>query len=238
MAVAYFIITLPTALLIREAPDRTFGHASSLPPTHPVRISEREVIMWVSIAVIFCCICMALPIVHLVPLLTDQGKDAGVAASVLLVLMISGGFGRIAGGKLGDLIGPIPAYMTMSLGQTVFVFWFPHLNGLGGFYLLAIVFGFTYSGVMVSILVCTRMMVSPSIAARAMGITSFFGWVGMAMGGYLGGVFFDHSGNYVNAFAFASAAGFINLFILFLFFMRARGRSVYTDANILGVPNA
>jgi MFS family permease len=238
MAVAYFVITLPTALLIREAPDRTFGRASRVPPSHPVRISEREVIMWVSIAVIFCCICMALPIVHLVPLLTDQGKDASVAASVLLVLMISGGFGRIAGGKLGDLIGPIPAYMTMSLGQTVFVFWFPHLNALGGFYLLAIAFGFTYSGVMSSILVCTRMMVSPSFGARAMGITSFFGWIGMAMGGYLGGAFFDSSGSYVMAFAFASASGFINLVILLVFLTRARGGSVYTDANTLGVPSS
>ena len=181
-------------------------------------------------------ICMALPIVHLVPLLTDQGKDASVAASVLLVLMISGGFGRIAGGKLGDLIGPIPAYMAMSLGQTVFVFWFPHLNALGGFYLLAIAFGFTYSGVMSSILVCTRLMVSPSFGARAMGITSFFGWIGMAMGGYLGGVFFDSSGSYVIAFAFASASGFINLVILFVFFTRARGPSVYTEANVPGVP--
>jgi MFS family permease len=168
--------------------------------------------------------------------------------------MISGGFGRVAGGKLGDLIGPIPAYMMMSLGQTVFVFWFPHLNGLGGFYLLAIAFGFTYSGVMSSILVCTRMMVSPSIGARAMGITSFFGWMGMALGGYLGGVFFDDSGSYIYAFGFASAAGFVNLAILLPFFLRARGSigrsstgpangsgsadSVYTEANIPGVPSS
>ena len=128
--------------------------------------------------------------------------------------------------------------MTMSLGQTVFVFWFPHLNELGGFYLLAIAFGFTYSGVMSSILVCTRMMVSPSFGARAMGITSFFGWLGMALGGYLGGAFFDSTGSYVYAFTFASVSGFINLAILLGFFMRARGESVYTETNILGVPSS
>ena len=31
---------------------------------------------------------------------------------------------------------------------------------------------------------CTRMMVSARFAARAMGLTSFFGWLGMGMGGF------------------------------------------------------
>lgn len=244
LAVGYLVIAVPTALLIREAPDRSLGRAQGIRPSHPVRVSEREVIAWISFAVIFCCICMSVPIVHLVPLLTDQGWDPATGASVLLVLMIAGAFGRVTGGKLCDLIGPIPAYMTMSLGQTVFVFGFPHLEGLAAYYLLAVLFGFTYSGVMSSILVSTRMMVSPAIAARAMSITSFFGWIGMASGGYLGGRLFDTTGDYQWAFGVASLSGLVNLAILTLFFYRARGgasagpagpvepESVYTGARV------
>jgi MFS family permease len=110
----------------------------------------------------------------------------------------------------------------MSAGQTLFVFGFPHIDGAAGLYTLAIFFGFTYSGVMSSILVCVRMMVSARYAGRAMSITSFFGWVGMGLGGFFGGMFFDMSGDYSWSFAFASFMGILNLIILAAFFIRLR----------------
>lgn len=223
MAVTYLLIALPIAFLIRESPLRQRILSRSMPDeerTFP--LSEIEVIIWISIAVIFCCNCMAVPIVHLVPLLTDNGHTLETATSVLLVLMLSGVAGRIMGGRLGDMMGALPGYFLMSLGQTAFVVWFVFIDHLFGLYALAIVFGFTYSGVMSSILVCTRMMVSARYAARAMAITSFFGWSGMGMGGYFGGLFFDLSGNYVSSFTFAAIAGMVNLFILVLFMLRIR----------------
>ena len=107
--------------------------------------------------------------------------------------------------------------MLMSLGQTISVVWFPHVAYGPGLYVLAIFFGFTYSGLMSTILVCARTMVSAGFAARAMGITAFFGWMGMGLGGYLGGVFFDLRGDYELSFAFAMIVGWVNLIILSLF---------------------
>jgi MFS family permease len=142
-----------------------------------------------------------------------------------LVLMLAGAAGRIAGGQLGDVIGPLPTYLLMSLGQTVFVFWFPYMEAGWGLYLLAVCFGFTYSGVMSSILVCTRMMVSARFAARAMSVTAFFGWGGMGVGGYFAGMLFDRYGDYLWSFSFASGMGVINIAILLLFTLRiARAR--------------
>jgi predicted MFS family arabinose efflux permease len=132
--------------------------------------------------------------------------------------------GRILGGRLGDTLGALPAYMLMSLGQTISVIWFPYVEGTLALYLLALFFGFTYSGVMSSILVCTRMMVSPRFAGRAMSLTSFFGWMGMGMGGYLGGVFFDLRGDYAWAYGFAGVMGVVNLAILTLFRLRIAGQ--------------
>ena len=163
---------------------------------------------------------MAVPIMHLVPLLTDSGFSLESATRVLMILMICGAFGRIFGGMLGDYIGPLPGYFLMSLGQTIFVIWFPQVSTTAGIYLLAAFFGFTYSGVMSSILVCTRVMVSAQFAARAMSLTSFFGWIGMGLGGFLGGYFFDSEGNYIWAFTFAGIMGCINLLILSQFWFR------------------
>lgn len=230
MAIVYLVIALPIAFLIKESPRRLQARSTTAIEERTFPISEKEVVMWMSAAVIFCCVCMSVPIVHLVPMLTDKNWSVEFATSVLLVLMLAGGVGRVMGGKLGDMIGALPTYIVMSAGQTFSVFWFPHIEGSAGLYLLAICFGFTYSGVMSSILVCVRMMVSARFAARAMSLTSFFGWSGMGMGGYFGGLFFDSRGDYDWSFAFAAFMGVINLIILSMFFMRTRTARIQASA--------
>ncbi len=231
MAICYFVVAFPIAFLIRESPARISARTAVEPSPRDFPLSEVEVIIWISCAVIFCCNCMSVPIVHLVPLLTDKGHPLEYATSVLLVLMLAGAAGRVLGGKLGDMIGALPAYMLMSAGQTFFVFWFPHVDSTVSLYLIAICFGFAYSGVMTCILFSTRMMVSARFAARAMSITSFFGWNGMGLGGFLGGYFFDLSGNYVWSFTFASVAGIGNLIILTFFMVRIRRKRLLNSAS-------
>lgn len=130
------------------------------------------------------------------------------------------------GGKLGDVIGALPTYIIMSVGQTVSVFWFPYMDQAWSLYLLAVIFGFTYSGVMSSILVCVRMMVSARFSARAMSVTSFFGWTGMGLGGFFGGLFYDINGDYQLSFAFASLMGLLNIIVLTAFYTRAKGQRI------------
>lgn len=224
LAIIYILISLPIAFLIKESPWRINARNQEEEEERNFPLSEKEVVSWISVAVIFCCICMSIPIMHLVPLLTDKGFSLEFATSVLMILMICGAFGRILGGMLGDYIGALPGYILMSFGQTIFVVWFPHLISPTSIYVLAALFGFTYSGVMSSILVCTRIMVSAKFGARAMSLTSLFGWIGMGLGGFLGGYFFDIYGDYSWAFAFAGITGIVNLFILALFFMNIRKR--------------
>jgi MFS family permease len=73
-----------------------------------------------------------------------------------------------------------------------------------------------------SALLTIRSFVPWRIAGTAIGLVSLFGWIGMGLGGYLGGVFFDWSGSYVASFALAAAAGVVNLAILACLFMRLR----------------
>ena len=226
MAIIYLAISIPAALFIRESPWREQARTSTEEEPRDFPLSEKEAITWLCSAVIFCCICMSVPIVHLVPLLTDAEFTIEFATSVLMVLMFCGAFGRILGGKLGDMIGALPAYLLMSLGQTVSVIWFPYVTNPIGLYLLAAFFGFTYSGVMSSILVTTRMVVSAKFAGRANSLGSFFGWTGMGIGGFLGGYFFDLYGDYFWSFAFASFMGAINLLVLLRFLARINNRKV------------
>ena len=222
LALIYISISLPISLLIKESPWRVDARSDAISEESNFPLSEKAVVAWISFAVIFCCVCMSVPIMHLVPLLTDKGFSLEFSTFVLMLLMICGAFGRIFGGMLGDYIGALPGYFLMSLGQTIFVVWFPHLVSPLGIYVVAALFGFTYSGVMSSILVCTRMMVSAKFGARAMSLTSFFGWIGMGLGGFLGGYLFDIYGDYTWAFTIAGISGFINLIVLSFFFLQIR----------------
>ena len=225
LALIYISISLPISLLIKESPWRVDARSDAISEERHFPLSEKAVVAWISFAVIFCCVCMSVPIMHLVPLLTDKGFGLEFSTFVLMLLMICGAFGRIFGGMLGDYIGALPGYFLMSLGQTIFVVWFPHLVSPLGIYVVAALFGFTYSGVMSSILVCTRMMVSAKFGARAMSLTSFFGWIGMGLGGFLGGYLFDIYGDYTWAFTIAGISGFINLIVLSFFFLQIRRKS-------------
>ena len=226
MAISYLVVALPIGFLVRESPRRQKARVSPETEVRHFALSEKEVVLWMCLAVMFCCNCMAVPIVHLVPMLTDADYTLQFATSVFLVLMLAGGVGRIVGGKLGDVIGALPTYIIMSVGQTVSVFWFPYMDQAWSLYLLAVIFGFTYSGVMSSILVCVRMMVSARFSARAMSVTSFFGWTGMGLGGFFGGLFYDINGDYQLSFAFASLMGLLNIIVLTAFYTRAKGQRI------------
>ena len=225
LALIYISISFPVSLLIKESPWRVDARSDAINEERNFPLSEKAVVAWISFAVIFCCVCMSVPIMHLVPLLTDKGFSLEFSTFVLMLLMICGAFGRIFGGMLGDYIGALPGYFLMSLGQTIFVVWFPHLVSPLGIYVIAALFGFTYSGVMSSILVCTRMMVSAKFGARAMSLTSFFGWIGMGLGGFFGGYLFDIYGDYTWAYTIAGISGFINLIVLSFFFLQIRRKS-------------
>lgn len=157
LAIGYLALALPLALFVRDPRARiqaARGEDKPAPGEDAFPLPPNETIAWLGAAVVFCCTCMSVPIVHLVPLISDRGVALDTAASVLMVLMLAGGVGRVLGGKLADHIGSLGAYMLASLGQTVLVIWFPLVTPLAGAYALAAVFGFVYSGVMTSILVC------------------------------------------------------------------------------------
>ena len=228
LGTAYLILAIPIALLVRDSPRRKSITTEAAPPQKdgsPFPLSTRVVVLWVSFAVIFCCMAMAIPIVHLVPLLTDNGMSPQNAVSVFLFLMLAGVVGRILGGKLADHIGAIQSYACMSILQTSVIFIFPYAENIILIYILAIIFGIAFSGVMVSFLVSVRMMVPGRYLARSMATVSMAGWIGMGLGGWQGGYIFDLTGDYFWSYWSGSIAGGINLVILFFFYQHLKNKS-------------
>jgi MFS family permease len=228
IGLGYLAISLPLIGLIRNPPREQLALSSAPKPSaheKPVWISPRESLFWVCSAIVFCCICMAVPQVHIPALASDFGFAAERAASVLTVVMVAGAIGRLAFGRIADKVGPLKCYMLASFGQTAFVFWFTQSGSVGFLYSLAVVFGLFFGGVSMSALLTIRSLVPARVAGGAIGLVSMFGWIGMGLGGFLGGYLFDWAGSYRASFAVAAGAGVINLCILTLLYLRLRSKT-------------
>ncbi|WP_416899294.1 MAG: MFS transporter [Minwuia sp.] len=229
IGITFLALGVPLALLVRDPPSRVRTKGMPPPVTHgepPPPVPPRVSLPFLSAAAYFCCICMSVPIVHVVALTSDRGIDPTLASTVLSVLMIAGISGRILGGKLADMVGAVPGWMIASAGQTTLVLLFPFTENIWATYVLAAVFGVFYSADMSSILVAGRMLMPARIAAQALGVVVFFGWLGMGTGAWLGGALYDLTGSYVWSYAAAALGGVVNLIILSAFWLRLRGKRV------------
>lgn len=179
---------------------------------------------------------MSVPLMHLVPLIQGCGIPAPEAGSVVFVMMLAAIAGRVAFGRLADMIGAVQAYLAASAWQTALVFVFTRIDDLSLFYIFAPVYGFGYAGVMTGVLTTIRSLTPAVRRASASGVILAFAWAGHGLGGYLGGVFFDMTGTYDLTFAVAVAAGVANLTVVALVFILVLRRERRDEGLVSATP--
>jgi MFS family permease len=210
---AFAALTLvPLSLLMIRAPQpegiapSAAAGSGSLPP--------RILLPALSLAVLGCCTGMAVPLMHLVPLIQGVCGVGAEAGGPLLAMLVAAVAGRVFFGRLADMIGPLRAWMVATGWQTILMLGFIILGSMQSFWLFAPLYGFGYGGVMVGVLVTVGTLTPAARRASATGIVLAFGWAGHAFGGWQGGFFFDLTGGYFWTYANAVVAGFINLAIV------------------------
>ena len=215
LGLGYLVILVPLMFLLRPAPVLLSSTGPSPASNDNLwGLPHTLTIPWLALAGVFCCICMAVPLVHLVPLGIDLGCSPQTAAGLLLSLMIAGVFGRLFFGWLADRIGGLRSYFLASLAQTLVVFWFTQTASIALLYQLSVLFGFGFAGVMTCLLICAREAAPLRISGTAMAIVSTTAWIGMGIGSYQGGYLYDASGSYVLSYANAALAGIMNLAVV------------------------
>jgi MFS family permease len=228
LGVLFISVMVPLALLLRDAP-----HRQAVRPATPGGLSATRLLALLSLAAALCCVCMATPLVHVVTLGSDRGLAGREAAGLLAVMMVAGMAGRIAFGRIADRAGSLRTYLAASAGQTLLAFLFPYAGSAVQLYALSALFGLVFSGAMTSFLLCAREYAPAGKTGLSIGVVMFFAWIGMALGAWQGGLFYDLCGNYFPSFANASLAGVANLLILTLLYLytaqgqrkRKRGQS-------------
>ncbi len=228
MGLGAWCVLIPVALLVRQPPALRRGgiaHGATAPAASAEPgMGAGWVAAMLSPAIVCCCICMAIPIIHVVPLAMDKGIDAQTAAAVLTVMMSVSVIGRVGIGKVADAIGGTRALFLASATQTALIFWFTQVGQPAGLYIVAVLFAVGYGGVIPAYAIIIRELVPPRKVGRVTGLVMFFGNVGMGTGGFLGGLLYDWSGSYTLSFGTGAVAGLVNLAIVgtLLVYLRAR----------------
>ncbi|UWQ20089.1 MFS transporter [Jannaschia sp. W003] len=232
--VLMLVLLVPLALTLRPPPPSGASNATAragYPPFHVV-------VPALCLAIVLCCTTMSVPLMHLVPLVQDRGHAAEEAGGVVFAMLLVAILGRVAFGKLADVIGALPAYMTATAWMAALVYGFVLLEDAGAFLGYAIIYGFGYAGVMTGVLVSIGALTAPERRGMAIGVVTMFGWFGHANGGFLGGALFDATGGHEVAFGIAAATGLANLLVvgtLLLWVRRDRtGRDELYRAHLIG----
>ena len=238
VGITMLVLLISLAMLIKQPPKISTGldagstDNSLIDGADTTLIPPNTFAVWLGAAAFLCCICMSVPLMHLVPLMQDRGLSLEDAGSVLLVMLTVAIVGRIVFGKLADMIGAIRTYWIASCWQTVLVFFFLQVDTLQGYYIFAIIYGFGYAGVMTGVLIYARVLTPTSKRASVLGIVLFFAYLGHGIGGYQGGYFFDLTGNYTLTYANAAMAGILNLILVgALYFTTNRRRATLAFAS-------
>lgn len=213
-------ILVPIACGMRQAPAATA--ASFREP----ELQPALAIPMLSAAVFFCCTCMAVPLMHLMPLMQSLCISPTDAGGVMFVMLLAAIGGRIAYGKLCDRIGAPRSWFVASALQTMGVLAFTQFGSPREFLLFSVVYGFAYAGVMTSILVTVRALTPARNKATWMGIVLSFAWLGHAFGGFQGAFAYDLTAGYQAGFAAGALAGAGNLIVVGTLIWLTRPRRV------------
>jgi len=200
-AVGASLVLIPTALLIRRAPvTATAPSAAAVAPRRkasPAFAALRTPQFIVLAGTFFlCCAAHSGPIFHTVSYAMLCGASALAAASIYSVEGVAGLFGRLLFGLLADRIGVRRVIVGGLALQAVGIYAYIYASELQHFYMLAVVLGLVYGGVMPLYAVLARDYFSAGVMGTVLGAATMTSSIGMAFGPVGGGWLYDTFGSY------------------------------------------
>jgi MFS family permease len=180
-----------------------------------------------AIAGISCCVAMSMPQVHIVAYCADLGYGVARGAEMLSLMLGFGIVSRVATGWIADRVGGVTTLLLGSTLQGVALVVYLVADGLTSLYLASALFGLFQGGIVPSYAIIVREYFPPREAATRVGFTVSVTVLGMALGGWMGGMLFDITGSYRAAFLNGIAWNVLNAAIAAWLLMR-QGRRTAT----------
>jgi MFS family permease len=237
VAMVVVAVIVPVSLLVRRPPalvsasaeaDGAANSAPAMPIGELVRSPPYLVLVLTNF---FCCATHSGPIIHTVSYAVTCGIPLGTAVTIYSAEGLAGLGGRIAFGLAGDRFGARRTLIAGLLMQAFFAAFYYFASSLSGFYTVAMLFGFTYGGVMPLYAVLARENFPLRMMGTVIGGTAMAGSLGMATGPVLGGWLYDSFGSYGTLYLAASGFGIVAVLMAMAFRPVNQGGGIFLTAG-------
>ncbi len=191
---------------------------------------------------VLCCIPMAMPQGHLIAFCSDLGINRSMGALMLSVLLGTAFFSRQIWGVISDRVGGLVTVLIGSAWQAASMAGFLFTQNEAGLFTVAAAFGLGFSGIIPAYVLAVRELFPASEASWRIPTLLLFSGFGMAAGGWIAGLLYDHFGYYAPAFAAGVGANILNMLVVSVLVARQRfhaaylGRTVQIPAHTQGAP--
>jgi MFS family permease len=206
-----WVLLIPAALLVRQRPAGTAGDAPVPDAAGAISSASRALrsppFLVLSLTFFACCAAHSGPIFHMVSYAMACGIAPMAAVTIYSVEGLAGLGGRLLLGVAADRYGAKRILIAGLVTQALAIGTYPLVRELGEFYVLAVIFGTAYGGVMplYAVLACDDF--SQSILGTVFGAATMLSSIGMSLGPLAGGWVFDHFGGYSWMFVASFALG-------------------------------
>jgi MFS family permease len=230
-AVAEIVVILPLAAYF-------FGHPPEVthPPVAPgASTVKARVLGWppnvvfalMCAAAVLCCIPMSMPQGHLVAFCSDLGISRTVGALMLSVLLGTAFLSRQIWGAISDRIGGLATVLIGSAWQASAMTALLFTQDEATLFVVVAAFGLGFSGIIPAYVLALRELFPASEASWRIPTLLLFSGLGMASGGWLAGLLYDHFGFYTPAFATGIGSNILNLLVVGFLVARQRQRAAF-----------
>jgi len=191
---------------------------------------------------VLCCIPMAMPQGHLIAFCSDLGINRSMGALMLSVLLGTAFFSRQIWGVISDRVGGLVTVLIGSAWQAASMAGFLFTQNEAGLFTVAAAFGLGFSGIIPAYVLAVRELFPASEASWRIPTLLLFSGFGMAAGGWIAGLLYDHFGYYAPAFATGVGANILNMLVVGMLVARQRfhaaypGRTVQIPGHSRGAP--
>jgi len=233
-----WLLIIPAAFLVREPPqaDPAAPAGAAAPSDDPgftvAQALTSPQLAAIALAFLACCAAHSGPIFHMITHAIDHGVPAMAATTVLSVAGLASLSGRIVCGLIADRIGAKPMLLIGLTMQAIAVSLYVFTNSLGSFYALAVLFGFSYGGVMPLYAILIREYFGARIMGTTFGAVSAVATLGMALGPWAGGLFYDTLGGYFWLYMGSFGIGLGAVAIAFTFRPPSRQSTALTSPSL------
>jgi len=220
IAIGALVILVPASLLVRRpvivddvpapaaVPQATAAPARTPFGTALAALRTPQFIV-LAATFFFCCGAHSGPIFNTVAYAAFCGIAPLAAASVYGVEGVAGLFGRIVFGLLSDRFGPRRVIVGGLALQAIGIYCYIYVSQLEHFYIMAVVLGIVYGGVMPLYSVLARDYFGQRIMGTVLGAATMVSSFGMALGPIAGGWIYDTYGSYHWLYVSSAAIGLV-----------------------------